>query len=541
MENKPFDDCVYRFRSIELVNRGHADKHKRQVVYSYMIVAAVAGEARIGIDNGYCALRPGKVCWAKPEQTLAYEELSEDAVLFAVRFDAYSPIDDSPGSRGSMLQKVTNVDLLNEYAEATISPSDKLAEICEEMNRAEDGGGALARLKCQTELHRLLSCVLENRRTGREGTDSTLEMVKKYVEEHYSEALTISRLARMADLSPNYFVDLFGKRYGRSVMDYVAELRLQEAKRLLSRGEWRLKDLAQRVGYRDEFYFSRKFKKHIGVSPKAYRQSRPRKLVAYGPAMLGSLVPLGVLPYAAPLHPKWTEYYYRNFRQDIPIHLHASSLRQVWQDNIELLKPLSADVILAADDIGEEEKQGLADLAQEIRYVPLDLDWRERLRYVAKLLGETWQAEQWLEQYEASIASAKERIGHATFGKRCAVLRVVQDRLYLYCNPGMKHILHDVLGMRSAYSAEDDVHNAAVTLEELAGLPIDRLFLLVRQDSETLEAWNRLQVDPVWGKIDAVNRNRLYAITSDPWREYSAHALARMLEQATKLLSENRS
>jgi ABC-type Fe3+-hydroxamate transport system substrate-binding protein len=68
-------------------------------------------------------------------------------------------------------------------------------------------------------------------------------------------------------------------------------------------------------------------------------------------------------------------------------------------------------------------------------------------------------------------------------------------------------------------------------------LNADHLLLMIRQESETLGAWKRLQDDPKWQAIPAVQRHRLCFLTSDPWREYSAYAHLRMLKQAVRLLS----
>lgn len=207
--------------------------------------------------------------------------------------------------------------------------------------------------------------------------------------------------------------------------------------------------------------------------------------------------------------------------------------------NLELLKPIAADLVITSDQIGEEEKRILATIAPEICYVPAELGWREQLRFLGERLGEKWQAEKWLELYDQQANLCRERIGGWAAGRRAIVVRMAEERLILYCNRGMTHVLYEELGMRAAYRAESDVYSEPVTLEQLARIPAELIFLLVRQDSETLNAWSKLQHNPLWRQIEAVSRNRLYRITSDPWREYSAHAQLRMLEQAARLLSEN--
>ncbi|WP_254450198.1 AraC family transcriptional regulator [Cohnella herbarum] len=533
-------EYLFRFRSIETVNQvqvNHSPFHQ-QLVFSYVLVVTAAGEARMMIDSDHYEMRRGSVCLIKPEHTLGSEALSEDVTLYLIRFDVYGS-----GEEGNdLLKDVKSFDLPQAARELMISPPDKLVALCEELYRTSRSEDELSRFKCQIDFQSLLYFIQLNSRIRQVSTDSALEQVKKYVEEQYTEPLTVHQLAHMAELSSNYFVDLFKKRFGRSVMDYVAELRLQEAKRLLSLREWKLRDIANRVGYGDEFYFSRKFKKQYGISPKTYMKSRTRKLIAYEPAVLGYLIPLRFLPYAAPLHPKWTEYYYRNYRNEIPTHTHVTNFHQVWESNLQLLKPLLADIVIASDEIREEEKRLLATIAPRICYLSSTLTWREQLRYLGDQLGEKWKAEKWLEEYDHKVSSCREQIqiSQAITGKRFISLRMAEDRLYLYCNRGMSHVLNEDLGLLSAHRDEVTLYDENTTLEELARIRTDMIFLLVRQDSETLDSWKKLQNDPAWMRIDAVKRNRLYILTSDPWREYSAHAQLRMLEQATQLLSEDR-
>lgn len=108
-------------------------------------------------------------------------------------------------------------------------------------------------------------------------TNSALEQAKQYIEAHYTEALTVEQLAQSADFSAKYFVDLYKKKYGKSALEYAAELRIGQAKRLMAESGVKLRDIAHRVGYADEFYFSRKFKKMIGMPPAVYMKSRRRE------------------------------------------------------------------------------------------------------------------------------------------------------------------------------------------------------------------------------------------------------------------------
>jgi AraC-like DNA-binding protein len=83
--------------------------------------------------------------------------------------------------------------------------------------------------------------------------------------------LTVQNMAMKNDLSVSHFSSLFRKATGMSPLDYFIHLKLQKASLLLYSSTLKIKQVASAIGYEDPYYFSRLFKKHIGVSPDQYR------------------------------------------------------------------------------------------------------------------------------------------------------------------------------------------------------------------------------------------------------------------------------
>ncbi|MNI37794.1 HTH-type transcriptional activator Btr [compost metagenome] len=278
----------------------------------------------------------------------------------------------------------------------------------------------------------------------------------------------------------------------------------------------------------------------IGVPPAVYMKSRRRKLAAYTTALLGQLLPLNIVPYAAALHPKWTEYYYRNYRADIPVHISAYRSNRDWQANLALLRQSSADLILAAGELHAEERVELERMAP-VYYPPAEMeDWREQLLHLAQYLGESWQAEQWLAAYDREVRTAKDQLQRQLGGESVVVIRMLGNRLSLHCNRGMAGMLYRELELRPAYESGTELYDVPVTPAELAYVPADHLLMLIRRESDTLGEWSRLQNDPQWMKLPAVQRHRVYLLNSDPWRENSAYAQLRMLRQMLQMFPVNR-
>ncbi|WP_337099741.1 response regulator transcription factor [Paenibacillus sp. YIM B09110] len=93
----------------------------------------------------------------------------------------------------------------------------------------------------------------------------------EFIKLHYLEELTLQDVADSIHVSKSYLSNLFKKQSGHNFIDYVIELRLHEAKRLLMQNEIKIYEVAERSGFNDVKYFSKLFKKMTGMTPVEYR------------------------------------------------------------------------------------------------------------------------------------------------------------------------------------------------------------------------------------------------------------------------------
>lgn len=105
--------------------------------------------------------------------------------------------------------------------------------------------------------------------------NADIRQALRYVAHHYAEPLRLEEVARQVGLSPSYFSGLFRRCTGMRFIDYVNQVRVRESKRLLSGSDFAIVDIAVALGFGDQSYFSKVFKKHTGVSPKQYRREKP--------------------------------------------------------------------------------------------------------------------------------------------------------------------------------------------------------------------------------------------------------------------------
>lgn len=102
---------------------------------------------------------------------------------------------------------------------------------------------------------------------------STME----YINNNLSSPMTLDDIAKQADINTRYFCSSFKKVFGVSPWQYVITMRLNKASILLINSEKTIREIAYETGFQDEFYFSRCFKKNLGLSPQAYK-SKVKKL-----------------------------------------------------------------------------------------------------------------------------------------------------------------------------------------------------------------------------------------------------------------------
>lgn len=130
----------------------------------------------------------------------------------------------------------------------------------------------LARTGTLLELNRWIVAALENLANAAQNGFDIVAKAKKYIDGHYNERITLPSIAHAIGVSSNYLSSLFTKKLGQSYIDYLSDVRIKEAIRLIRTNEYKMYEIAAMVGYNNVEHFSRIFKKHTGKSPKQFIQ-----------------------------------------------------------------------------------------------------------------------------------------------------------------------------------------------------------------------------------------------------------------------------
>lgn len=126
-----------------------------------------------------------------------------------------------------------------------------------------------------SQVLQLILSEVYHREKGEETSKQNKHITKivRYMYQHMDKNLSLDTIAEELGLSKSYINVIFKKYANRSPIDFFINLKMQEACKLLKSTDMYVWEIANKFGYEDQYYFSRIFKKKVGISPKEYKNS----------------------------------------------------------------------------------------------------------------------------------------------------------------------------------------------------------------------------------------------------------------------------
>ena len=104
--------------------------------------------------------------------------------------------------------------------------------------------------------------------------EQVAEEIMQYLQHHYNEEINLNQIASQLHYSSSYLTKIYQQKYNTTPSKFITALRMSHARQyLLHNPELSIKQLGELVGYHDQGYFSRTFKKQTGLSPFDFRES----------------------------------------------------------------------------------------------------------------------------------------------------------------------------------------------------------------------------------------------------------------------------
>lgn len=124
-------------------------------------------------------------------------------------------------------------------------------------------------------LHQILLILLRHGNSKAPSTGETalkIQQVAEYISSNYKNEITLETASKIACMEKTYFSKRFKKLTGFKFNEYLKEIRLKEAKKMLIETDISISDISQLIGFSSTNYFGDTFKKNIGLSPTQYRE-----------------------------------------------------------------------------------------------------------------------------------------------------------------------------------------------------------------------------------------------------------------------------
>ncbi|WP_342549451.1 response regulator [Paenibacillus sp. FSL P2-0089] len=135
-----------------------------------------------------------------------------------------------------------------------------------------DENGRLSLGEWQREWTEAFTEVADTLKESRLQENNAIYEIKRYIDQHYMDNLTLQQIAGEFFLSREYVSRRFKQVFHENISEYLERVRIGHAKLLLAGGEHRITSVAEMVGYQDGRYFSKIFSKHTGMTPREWRK-----------------------------------------------------------------------------------------------------------------------------------------------------------------------------------------------------------------------------------------------------------------------------
>lgn len=180
------------------------------------------------------------------------------------------------------------IDVMREAARAGLYPVTVILSGYDEFKYAQQAlkFGAKEYLLKPTRAADILKCLTDladqyiepdrtySRQADKGQVNALVEQAQDYMEEHYTENLTLTEVAECIGISGGYLSTLFNQTLECGFTDYLNKIRIEHSCCYLEQSYFKTYEIAYKVGFHDEKYFSKVFKKIKGMTPKEYRNMK---------------------------------------------------------------------------------------------------------------------------------------------------------------------------------------------------------------------------------------------------------------------------
>ncbi|ANY68110.1 hypothetical protein BBD42_17720 [Paenibacillus sp. BIHB 4019] len=411
-------------------------------------------------------------------------------------------------------------------------------QLYERMMVKQEGNGLQNSFELQ---HLLQELLLQDSLHAAVSAERSFDRSIKYLQNAFHTDITLGNLAERAGLNASYYSFLFAKKMGKGPIEYLTELRMNRAKeRLLLSGD-KIQQIAREVGYKDEFYFSRRFKAQQGLSPSAYSRHHPAHIVPLSFAYTDHLFALGMIPLAAQVNEQ-----YATISEHIELPLERLQSLKQWREQLLKVKP---ELIICKDNISVAMRENLSDVAPIIAFPWMEMDVYGHLSALAKLTNKQKAAEEWMEHHENKAALGRKKVAAIAGGAAVTICGLSDGQYRIYGDRNMGHVFYRSLQLNPSEKlrGEMDKHMPGTGLDwmeidagQLCEYESDYLIFIAKTEADRKAMQLQLQPGGRWCSHKAVRNKRVFQLNLGKWVVYAPLALDQQLDEAVSLFLNSR-
>lgn len=258
----------------KIYSHPHAVSNRPSGRSDYQLVYTAAGRTHFNINGTEHTLAAGDVVLYRPGEPQHYSYYAKDKPeIFWVHFS------------GSGVEKILeNCHLTSQNIfHIGVQPemNNLFTRIIDEIQKQKNGFRRITTLLLEnilllTSRHKLQSndepVQEEQKATPLSNIQHEITMAVSYFNEHYMEAISIEDYAKSRNMSSCWFIRNFKKWIGVTPTQHIISARIASAQSLLENTDYNVTQIATLVGYDDPMYFSRTFRKKVGISPSEWRK-----------------------------------------------------------------------------------------------------------------------------------------------------------------------------------------------------------------------------------------------------------------------------
>jgi AraC-like DNA-binding protein len=510
-----------------------------------VLVAIVRGKGNLTADEEMYELLEGSVIFipANTEVVLSAHSL-HPLHVYKLVIDAREQEKSLP--TGAMVRKS---DITSNFVIQFFPNEPAIVSNMEELYIHRIPGNEFRHVQNQIVFHQIILQLLERKEYKHVASEQpSMERSIAYLELHYSDKITREQLAEIAGVSPSHYSILFKQMTGFSPSEYLSRLRVHRAKELLISGSATLREIAQQVGYKDEFYLSRRFKQQTGAAPSGYNRESFQRVAVFLAPYASHLLLLGLEP--AVMISDSSEYLHTSGLQlpqkmlFINANSSAEQIKSVLLENkIELI--IAASQHLYKYGLRAEQLRSVAPLT-EISW--MEVGWKEHFRLIAQLIQRKDRAEQWLADFEIEEQEARTWVQRSEAANEVITILVIKpESLFVYGARNVGCVIYQSLGLQAPPRIQEEIvklgdqfHSVPIELSELADYAGDRILVIVFPDVKGSTVHSDAVFNSMyWNNLSAVQRNHVHLLDLDEWIPYNPVSIRLQLQRAVTLFTGN--